>query len=54
MDTPEMYRHLYALLCSAASEAVEHMDLLNYGQARKTLTEALERAEEFYVENQQK
>lgn len=52
MKESEMYRHLYALLCFAASEAVEQMDLSHYDLARETLTEALETAEEFYIENQ--
>ena len=50
MDKLEMYRHLYALVISAASEAIEHMDLLRYDMARDALTEALEIAEEFYME----
>ncbi len=49
MDKLEMYQHLYAMLCAAASEAVEHMDSFNYGMARSTLKEAMEKAEELYI-----
>lgn len=50
MDELEMYRHLYALLCGAASQAIEHMDSLNYGLARDTLKAVLEQAENCYID----
>ena len=49
MDELEMYRRMYAILCVAASRAVEEMDEFNYGKARKTLTQALELAEGIYM-----
>jgi len=54
MDKLEMYRHLYALVISAASEAIEHMDAQNYGLAREALRSALERAEECYIDADKK
>ena len=49
MDELEMYRRMYAILCAAASRAVEDMDDLNYGAARKNLMQALELAEGIYI-----
>ena len=54
MDKLEMYQHMYAMLCAAASEAIEHMDAQNYGLAREALRSALERAEECYIDADKK
>ena len=50
MDKLEMYQHMYAILCGAASEAVEDIDREEYDRAREKLINGLESAEDFFVE----
>ena len=50
MDERKMYRHMYAVLCGAASEAVEELDRGDYDQARERLIYGLESAEDYYIQ----
>ena len=43
------YQKMYAILCGAASESVELLDVGKPEEARQTLLDALERAEECYL-----
>lgn len=43
------YEKMYAILCAAASEAVDALDAGEFSAARKRLLEALAAAEELYV-----
>ena len=46
---PMNYAKLYAIVCGAASEAVELMDAGDIAGARACLLAALEEAEELYI-----
>ena len=45
------YTHMYAVLCSACSAAIDMLDAGRPAEARALLQDALLRAEEFYMEN---
>ncbi len=43
------YEKLYYLLFNAITDALEQMDAQNYGEAKKTLISAQQKAEEIYI-----
>ena len=43
------YEKLYHLLFNAITDALEQMDAQNYGEAKKTLISAQQKAEEIYI-----
>ena len=45
-----MYARMYAIVCGAASDAIECLDRGEYASARVCLLAALERAEEIYLQ----
>lgn len=47
----DMYAHLYATLCGAASDAIELIDSGKPMEARRLLQITLTKAEEYYVRN---
>ncbi len=49
MDELERYRKMYAILCAAASEAIDLMTALETARACALLQEALREAEELYI-----
>lgn len=47
---PEMYRKMYAILCHAASEALDELEIpKNTEKAKEILQKALWQAEELYI-----
>ena len=45
------YPKMYAILCAAASDAIDLLDVGNIGEARQLLQSALLEAEALYLEN---
>ena len=45
------YEKLYYLLFNAITDALEQMDAQNYGEAKKTLISAQQKAEEIYIDS---
>ena len=46
------YQKLYMLLFNACTDAVNHIDLHNFGMARQALICGQQAAEELYIQNQ--
>lgn len=51
MDQKEMYAKMYSLLVVAAAGAVDELDRNRPLHARKLLTDALNEAEDFYLDH---
>ncbi len=43
------YQKMYSTLFNAITDALEQMDAQNYGEAKKTLISAQQKAEEIYI-----
>jgi len=50
MDQSSLYFHIYSILCLAASTAIDFIDEKKYAEARKLLEDALEEAEDYYID----
>ena len=46
------YQKMYTLLFNACTDAVNHIDLQNFGMARQTLIDGQQAAEELYMQDQ--
>ena len=44
------YKQMYFTLLNATTEAIDHIDEASYSTARAILIEALQKAEEIYIE----
>ena len=50
MDHNYIHARMYAMLCVAASEAIDLIDARKYAKARSLLEKALTEAEDLYIE----
>ena len=53
MDQTEMYAKMYAMVVCAASDAIDALEAQRPQCARKLLADALNGAEDFYLENRE-
>lgn len=53
MDQTDMYAQMYAMVVCAASDAIDELDGHRPLHARKRLADALNRAEDFYLEHRE-
>ena len=47
----EVYQKMYYLLFNAITDALEQLDAQNYGEAKKSLISAQQKAEEIYIDS---
>ncbi len=50
MEHNDIHARMYAILCVAASEAIDLIDARKYTKARSLLEKALNEAEDLYIE----
>ena len=50
MEHNDIHAHMYAMLCVAASEAIDLIDAGKHSKARSLLEKALDEAEDLYIE----